>query len=289
MKAVAEVGASVCPLSVAGLLLAAASYLRDLDLPHPSVDQILDATGASRSRAYELCDDLRALLPSLQRTVGRPPTPPREAHTSAAYELRGAVHTHVLDHQGCVGGSPARRCYSDTYRHFVVELYEQQTDMEIEHFANAIMVPLGTLKDWLRASADVPADESANGAAGDEASTTDTTPASAQVRAVLSCWETWHGSFGNFCKHLRNEQRIDFGPGLISDILFAHGKRTPKRRAGRARAARLLPDLLRRRAVGRSPSPSTAPASTSTSSSMSTPTRAASSACRSETRKTAPR
>jgi hypothetical protein len=41
----------VCPLPVAGLLLAAGMYLRGLDLPHPSVDQILAATGASRSRA----------------------------------------------------------------------------------------------------------------------------------------------------------------------------------------------------------------------------------------------
>ena len=126
------------------------------------------------------------------------------------------------------------------FRHFVVELREQHAELEIESFADAVMVPLGTLKDWLRAGADLPADESANGADGDAASTTETTPASAQEQVVLSCWETWQGSFGGFCKHVRDEQRIDFGRGLISDILFAHGKRKPRRRGGRSPDERAL-------------------------------------------------
>lgn len=157
-----------------------------------------------------------------------------------ARALLGAVQTYVLDHRGCVGGSPERRCYSDAFRHFVVELREQHTDVEIEHFADAIRVPLGTLKDWLRAGVDAPADESAHRADGDESSTTGTTTPSAQVQAVLSCWVTWHGSFGAFCRHVCEELRLDFGPGLISDILFAHGKRRPKRRAGRSPDERAL-------------------------------------------------
>ena len=65
------------PLLVAALLLAAGEHLRALSLPHPTVQQVTEATGASRSRAYELRDALLAGLPSLLRPVGRPPAPPR--------------------------------------------------------------------------------------------------------------------------------------------------------------------------------------------------------------------
>src|SRR5690606_772164 len=46
--------AAVSPLLAAGLLLAAVPVLRSFDFAHPTVSQILSATGASRSRAYDL-------------------------------------------------------------------------------------------------------------------------------------------------------------------------------------------------------------------------------------------
>ena len=210
--------------------------LRGFDLPHPSVDQILATTGVSRSRAYELRDAVVAALPSLQRPVGRPPAPPRLGAPDVALALRGAVHTYVLHHAGCVYGGLKQLRYTDAFRHFVVELREQHANVELEHFADAVMIPLGTLKGWLGASVDNEgADGEPEGADSDgDADAASTTSASARVQVVLACWDTWRGSFGDFCDHVREELRVPFGRSLLSDILLVHGKRRPQRRGGRS-------------------------------------------------------
>jgi hypothetical protein len=223
---------------VAAVLLAA-GHLRPRDLPpDATVEQVLAATGATRTRAYELRDALLAALPVLQRPVGRPPAPPHEPNPDATSELRGAVLAFLMSHPGCVHGVE-RHGYTDPFRHFVLELRERHAEVDLEHFAAAIMVPLGTLKAWL----DAGGDHAANVDAPDAPDVTDSAPdtmASPQAQVVLSCWETWRGTFGDFCKHVRKEERIPFGTSLISQILFAHGKRRPRRRPGRSPDERAL-------------------------------------------------
>ena len=237
MTTVADIGATVSPVLVAALLLAASEHLRARDLPCPTVAQVIAATGASRSRAYELRDAVLAALPSLARPGGRPTAPTREIDHDVTTALLRAVATFLMDHPGCVHGGPEQRRYTDAFRHFILELREQHDDVELERFADAIVVPLGTLKDWLRAGGgDVVDDNVAEQADDGDA----TTAASAQVQAVLACWETWRGSFGDFCKHVRDEMRISFGRSMISDILELHGKRRPRRRPGRSPDERAL-------------------------------------------------
>jgi hypothetical protein len=213
---VLDIRAPVSPALVAGLLLAAGEHLRILELPCPTVAQVIAATGASRSRAYELRDAVLAAVPSLLRPVGRPPVRPREATPDVTCALARVVNTFLMDHPGCVGGSEQRRAYADAFRHFVLGLRDKHADMGIEVFAEAVMVPLGTLKDWLGAGAQTPTDQSTSDDEADDADATGTTQASAQVQVVLSCWETWRGTFGDFCNYLRDEQRISFGRSLIS-------------------------------------------------------------------------
>jgi hypothetical protein len=225
---------------VAALMLAAGDHLRATGLPHPTVAQVLESTGATRTRAYELRDALIAMLPSLQRPVGRPTAPPQEASPDVARELHGAVTAFLMDHPGCVHGGAARRRYTDRFRHFVLALRDRHADVEIERLAEATLVPLGTLKSWLSAGVnataadDLPADPKADaGAAG-------TAEASAHTEVVLACWETWRGTFGDFCEHVRREQRVPFGASIISQILFLNGKRRPRRRPGRSPDERAL-------------------------------------------------
>jgi hypothetical protein len=240
MTAVPEVGAPVSPAVVAALALAACVHLRELELPRPTVDQVLEATGATRSRAYELRDGLLAMLPSLQRPVGRPPAPPREIDPDTAYTLRGAVVTFVLDHPGCVYGGPDRRRYDDGFRRFVVELRDRYQGVDLEPFASAILVALGTLKEWLTPSAIPATTEPAEEGTSDEDNddtvlgATPATPESAQIQTVVACWKTWSGGFLDFCDHVRHERRIPFGRSLLSQILHAHGVRHPARRRGRS-------------------------------------------------------
>src|SRR5262249_33563228 len=146
---VADLRGPVSPVLVAGLLLAAGVHSRMRDLPCPTVAEVLTSTGASRSRAYELRDAVLSALPSLQRPVGRPPAPPRSIEPDTAYELRGAVITFMRNHPGCIFGGPERWRYDDAFRRFVLELREQHADLDLDPFADAILVPLGTLKEWL--------------------------------------------------------------------------------------------------------------------------------------------
>jgi hypothetical protein len=240
VTAVADLSASVSPVLVAGLLLLARAPLRQLDLPYPTAEQVIQKTGASRSRAYEMCDAVRAVLPSLQRPVGRPPAPPREACPDTALALRGAVVTFLMDHPGCVHGGDERHRYTDPFRHFVLELREQHADVDLEHFADAIMIPLGTLKAWLDAGVDESPDDGAHDEADSDADVASTTKASPEIQVVLSSWETWSGNFGDFCKHVRQEERVSFSPKMISTILAVYGLRRPQQRAGRSPNERAL-------------------------------------------------
>lgn len=193
------------------------------------MEQVLASAEVSRSRAYELRDAVLAVLPSLLRPVGRPPAPPREVAPDVTISLLRAVVTFMRAHPGCVvfGGAERHR-YTDAFRHFALELREQHAGVDLDQFAEAIMVPLGTLKDWLGA------DDAGENVPEEEELRVDVTPASARVQVVLSCWDTWRGSFSDFCKHVRDDQRIPFGRTQISNILFVHGKRRPQRRGGRS-------------------------------------------------------
>ncbi len=56
----------------AGLLLASIPLLASYELPHPTATAAIKATGASRSRAYEVKAAIERALPNLVRPPGRP-------------------------------------------------------------------------------------------------------------------------------------------------------------------------------------------------------------------------
>jgi hypothetical protein len=100
---------AVVPVAAAGVLLAARTLGTDRGLDMPSVGAIVEATGVSRSRAYEVRDTILALLPSLVRPPGRPASEPATAPPELVYTLRGEVLRFVQDHPGCVHGGADRK------------------------------------------------------------------------------------------------------------------------------------------------------------------------------------
>ncbi len=229
MPDVADRRPAVSPLLTAALALAALSVLRRLRLPHPTVRQILGGTGASRSRAYEQRDALLALLPSLERAVGRPrASPPPAVDTSG---LADQVLDFVMQHPGCVYTRGRRQRYSDSFRRFLLELCEQHRKVQLDAFATAVHLPLGTLKDWLR-----------GGRQGTDAPATSTDPVrtepdpatATRIETILAEWRRWEGSFSAFCDHVSLNLRIAYGRTLIGSILEQHGERVPRRRTGRS-------------------------------------------------------
>ena len=242
MTSVPESSEDVSPLVIAALLLAARDRAGSLGLAHPSVAQILAATGATRSRAYELCEALNAVLPSLQRPVGRPAVAPGTPSIEA-FETRLALARNVLRfvaaHPGCMRGTGRLR-YADAFRRHVLALRGEHPALPLAHFADAVSVPLDTIEDWLRAGALAPALEPP---AADDAGTS-THVLHAHVQTVLTEWTIWNGAFTDFCNHLREHCRVPYGATMVSTILSSHGARMPTQRESRSPDERALRDAF---------------------------------------------
>lgn len=189
---------------------------------------MLAATGAGRTRAYELADQILAALPQFARPPGRPPAPPAaETPPIEREEIAHAVIEYLIAHPGCVTGQH-RRHYTDGYRHFVLALRERFAGLSASDFAVAVHVPEGTLADWLATDAAAPGPSSSPGAA--EPAPT----ANPRIQAILAAWQGWDGPFTAFCHYVQHELRIPYGRSFISTILTLHGVRTPRRRPGRS-------------------------------------------------------
>ena len=226
---IAEDLLSTYPVAVAGLLIHGRAVCESLGMPAPTVAQILAATQVPRSTAYEMVAVIVALLPTLTRERGRPPkAPPPLVPESAT--LTRAVLAYVMRNPGCVEHSDVRQHYSDGFRRRVLDLRAEHPALDVEVFAAAVEVPLGTLKDWLRSSSPV-APAAPSPKARPEAE-------GPQMQTVLDAYARWQGSFGAFCKHVRDELRVPFGYDLIARILEVHRARPRRRREGR------LPDEI---------------------------------------------
>ena len=218
---------AVAPVAAAGVLLAARTLGVDLGLPMPSATAIVHATGAGRSRAYEVRDAVLAMLPSLIRRPGRPSKPPALPAPDATHALRGEALRFVMDHPGCVHGGAQRRRYSGTLRRFVLGLVERHAELSLAAVSEAIAVPLGTLEDWLRPGRPQEPTEP------EEVPTSDATVP--KVEMLIDAWRRWDGGvLAPFAEHVRRDLHLDFSNAMIAALLFEHGERTPKRRAGRS-------------------------------------------------------
>lgn len=215
----------------AAVLLCARRIGEQLELPFPSTSAILGATGATRSRAYEVASELRELLPTLARPPGRPRAEPTSQPPSTIAELRGEALRFAMSHPGCVRLDRERTRYSESWRRFVIGLHERRADVPLPELADALCMPLGTIEDWLRTHAPVePGREHIEVHAG-----TEHDAKLAQIETLLDAWRAWRGDFTAFCEHVRRELRLELGKTMIASILFAHGERTPARRTGRSR------------------------------------------------------
>ena len=63
---------ALSPVWRAAVLLLGRAIAEEHELERPSVEAIVTATGASKSRAYELAAKLAMTLPTLVRSPGRP-------------------------------------------------------------------------------------------------------------------------------------------------------------------------------------------------------------------------
>ena len=213
---------AVAPVLVAALLLAANPFLVDLGLPHPTAAAVLDATRVGRSQAYDLARRILAILATLLRPPGRPPAPPPPSVDTGA--ISREVLTFLRAHPGAAITAGTRHTYSDGFRHFVLDLAARHVNIDRAPLAEAVGVPLDTLKDWLDTPASPPAPKQPV-----DAEATD-----ARIASILDAWRRWDGPFSAFCVFVRADLRIPYGDTLIGRILAVRAGRHPKRRPGRS-------------------------------------------------------
>jgi len=227
MTAIHDSSPAVAPSVIAGLLLAAREHQQRLDLPSPSIEQIVTRTGAARSCAYEAKTKVLGALSGLVRPVGRPPAP-ATAPAACTEAVCHEVLRFVMSHPGCIHGGPRRRLYADCFRRFVLEIQGRHPELSVEQLAQATEVPLDTVRAWLRA----PAVSDAGSDRGSESAA----PAGGNlyIQTILAAWEGWSGGFVDFCDHVHDHLRIPMGRTAVAAILEAHGIRLRRRRGGRS-------------------------------------------------------
>jgi len=215
---------TLSPTHVTGILLVAIPLLLAHGLPAPTGTAVLQATGVARTTGYKAKSELTTLLQGASQPVARPP-PEEVAPPDACSALHQAIVGFLFDHPGAVGGTAARRRYSDRYRCFVLDCWTEHRALGVAALAAAVGVPVPTLKEWLRGER--PA------VAPPESLATVREPTTAQIETVLAAWDAWddkRAGLQAFCAHVWFHLRIPFWRQHISDLLSAHGVRTKKPR-----------------------------------------------------------
>lgn len=227
MAAVTETEQNVSPLVTAALLLAARTAASGLGLNFPSASEVLEITGVGRSRAYEIAKAIPEAVAELIRPQGRPPLPTPTVESSILVELSRKVIAFLVDNPGCTTGGTTRRRYTDGFRHFILELIEEYSEVDLTVFAETVMVPLPTLRDWLRGGRTEITEADDELVVQDEVAT-------AHINTIVDEWGRWKGDFVPFCKHIKENRYVPYGRTLISNILEMLGLRIPNRRPGRS-------------------------------------------------------
>jgi len=234
---IAELGIIEKPSVKAALLLLAGKVVGSVGGKYAyCVADILEMTGSRKSQAYTILPRVEEAVASVLKRPGRPTAPESSDPPMRVTEL---VASYLMDNPGSVTGKGSRRWYSDGFRRFVIGLNKPDgpaSQLTLEQYAQAVCVPLGTLRDWLR-----PSVEETDGSRSTAEPDTDAEQASpgsdetdyaghGDIATIISEWKRWQGDFAAFCDHLRDDLRIRYGRTFIGNLLHALGLRQPGRR-----------------------------------------------------------
>lgn len=198
-------------------------------MPSTAIEAI-ELAGAGRSQAYAMLGRLRAGIETLARPAGRPAEP--KASEDKLVKLAKSVISFLKQHPGCCTDSGGRCFYHDDFRRFVVDQFAPgglAVDIPVGRVADAIDLPLGTLKDWLHAALSAPAStgDSEHHDQPAEAVFSTTQP---QIATLLVEYPNWKGTLSGFCEYARSELALPFGRRFITTVLSAAGLHTPNAR-----------------------------------------------------------
>jgi len=192
--------------------------------------EAIELAGAGRSQAYSMLGRLRVGVETLARPAGRPAEP--KADNDKLLKLAKSVISFLKEHPGACSLVGDRAVYHDDFRRFVLDQFAPAgpaVDVAVQQVADAIDVPLGTLKEWLHAA--LTSSSSTDTADHDDAPSlprfTTTEP---QIATLLAEYPNWNGTMSGFCEYARTELGLPFGRGFITTVLSAAGLHCPKPR-----------------------------------------------------------
>lgn len=217
------------PKTVVGALYL---LLRELLPNHPSsVVAMLEILGVGKSQCYEVKERLREILPGLLHRPGRLQA---TVDPNAEAAVLRVCYDYVTTNPGSISVNGGRRCYSERFRCFVIELVAPEglaVGMSVENLARITGVPLGTLKDWLYTKTerkgvdDPPTNDSREAPPGALDMIRD-----ARIKTIITQWQCWEGTFQGFCRAMKLEFSIPNGSTFIGNILQMTGQRIRKPR-----------------------------------------------------------
>ncbi len=200
----------------------------EVDLGAPMAE-ICRTLGANRTSVYEQIHRLLACLGELaKRRPGRPPLA-ESSHPQAeplALQLTVEVLEYRLQHPGSVIQHRQRTTYADGFRRFVLE-HRDRWQGTLEAFAQAVRVPLDTVRDWiqrdrpqalqppLKKRPPLPVE------------------ASKVTRQVVEEWMRWVGPTRPFIGHAA--QCFDLSPAQVAQLMKILGLIRPHRRPASCR------------------------------------------------------
>jgi transposase InsO family protein len=206
------------PIAAALMLLARETVKQWPDWP--TTDEILKLTGCGRSQAYEMMARLRDRLPTLLGKLGRPALtpPPPDSVVAVSRHIQG----YLLRHPGSAQVSQERFHYTDNFRRFIVGLVgpgQPGEGLSVAQLAEASSIPHGTLKSWF----------SQPSVAEPEEPTAEKSIRQEHDHQIIKLYESWNGTFVNFCRMIREEHRLNYGDTAIGTLLHRAGQRRRKK------------------------------------------------------------
>ena len=191
----------------------------------PTTEEIFDLAGSGRSQAYAMMARLRELLPTLAGKPGRPASTP--APTCSLLAVSRCIQDYLMRHPGSAHFHRGRYHYLDDFRRFFVGLVgsgQPGEGLSIAELAEASNLPLGTLKSWFSKRLDPE---------------TEPEPKVQSLRQehhcqIMTLYESWEGTFVAFCRMVREEYRLNYGPTAIGTLLHEAGLRRRKKKEKQA-------------------------------------------------------
>ena len=225
-----------------GLLVVARRFTKVMGLDSAaSVAEMCRAIGCNRTAAY---DQGRRVLGCLEMLAAKGPGRPCKVRSAAGVteeELKLTIRTLEFQqlNPGAVLKGGGRRTYSSVFRRFVL-LEKDQWMGQLDRFAMAIRVPLGTVRDWLRHEDD---ESLLSFRRPPMRPLPEATPR--LVQTVVSRWADWQGSLRSFVR--QEAPRLGLSQNFLRRIIQMM-QPTPRRRSSifryRGTTRRLQPGTL---------------------------------------------